>query len=212
MNSKNSQHENRLCRYCGKPLDKNASHCGWCGIYIFQQPDDLPGNHPWIDDTLGLCGYCAKPVPLARKYCIFCGAPLHLTEERQSLIEQNRTRSLSCTILFHLDNLSEEETERFRAVLRGYRMAITDDENSLRCTFSFQYDEPSSPFTDDLFFKMIRILLIDLGNEFPKLCAEASCSYPAHVITRLNHLDDFGGYMQITLQNGKVEEDDTPII
>ena len=213
MNNKPTKQGYTTCRYCGKPLDHHASYCGSCGIYIFQLPSDLPGNRPWIEDTLGTCDYCSKPVPLDRKYCIYCGAPLHLSESQRESLVLDRTRNLDFRILFHLENMGEKEKERFKETIRGYRMVEFDsDPDCVRCDFSFRYDEPSSPFSEVFIYRMIRSLLLDLGKEFPMLRAEAHCSYQAKVINLLKGFDDMGGYMTITLSEGKVEEEETPNI
>lgn len=213
MKDKPTQQGYTSCRYCGKPLDHGASHCGSCGIYIFQLPSDLPGNHPWIDDTLGTCDYCSKLIPLDRKFCIHCGAPLHLSESQREHLVEHRTRNLDFQILFHLDDMCEKEKERFKEMIRGYRLLEVDSSsNRIQCDCSFRYDEPSSPFSEELFYRMIRSLLLDLGKGFPLLRAEAHCSYQAKVINLLRGFDDMGGFITFTLTEGKVQEEDTPIV
>lgn len=213
MKGKATKYRYNICRYCGKPLDQGASHCGSCGIYIFQLPSDLPGNRPWIEDTIGTCGYCSKPIPLDRKFCIYCGAPLHLNDGQRKMIEDNRIRSINCHITFYVEKLTEQEIRRFKEILLGHHLVeVTDCLGTLVCDFSFHYDEPLSPFSDGLFYRMIHSLLLDLGKEFPNLRAEADCSYSSHIISRLTGFDDMGGYMTITLSEGIVQEDDTPIV
>lgn len=208
----NNEEKTVTCRYCGKPLDQDASFCGSCGIYIYQLPDDLPGNNSWKDDTLGMCSYCSRLVPLARKYCIFCGAPLHLSEHQRKWIAQNRSREVKCHILFHLNSLSAPEIQKIKGTLKGLRMLDVDKGETLQYNFSFHYNEPSTPFLNELFYKMIRSLFLDLGKEYPNLSAEANFTYQAKLINMLNSLDDFGGYMTITLSDGVVKEEDTPIV
>ena len=209
MDLKNEQQNEVLCHYCKKPLDQDALYCGSCGIYAFQLPEDLPGNHSWKDDTLGICSYCSKPVPFSRKYCIFCGAPLHLSDQQIEMISRDRKRSVDCRILFHLEELTKQEVSKLEHAIGGYRSIETADASSLSCSFSFQYDEPSLPFANELFFNMIYSWLLDLGKQYPKLRAEATCSYKAKLINRLNNLDAFGGFMTISLSDGVVEQDDT---
>lgn len=213
MRGKTTRQRYNICRYCGKPLDQGASHCGSCGIYISQLLSDLPGNRPWIEDTLGTCDYCSKLVPLDRKFCIYCGAPLHLSESQREQLVQDRTRNLDFSILFHLDDICEKEKEQFKEMIRGYRLLEIDSgSDSIQCDFSFRYDEPSSPFSEVFFYRMIRSLLLDLGREFSMLRAEARCFYQARVINLLKGYDDMGGFIILTLSEGKVQEDDIPII
>ena len=213
MKGQSTRQKYNICRYCGKPLDQGASHCGFCGIYIFQLSNDLPGNHPWTEDTLGTCDYCSRPIPLDRKYCIYCGAPLHLSNDQRMHLLQDRTRDLDFRILFQLEDMCEKEKERFKETIRGYRLAESDENpDRVQCDFSFRYDDPSSPFSEKLFYRMIRSLLLDFGKEFPLLRAEAHCSYQAKVINLLRGFDDMGGFITFTLTEGKVQEEDTPIV
>lgn len=91
-------------------------------------------------------------------------------------------------------------------------MLDVDEGETLQYNFSFHYDEPSSPFLDELFYRMIRSFFRDLGKEFPNLSAESNFTYQAQLINLLNNLDDFGGYMTIMLSDGVVKEEDTPIV
>ena len=85
-------------------------------------------------------------------------------------------------------------------------------ELTVKCDFNCDYDEPMIAFSDEMIYSMVSLLLSDISKKYPSVGATAYCSYGPRLVNMVNRYDDMGGFVTITLKDGVIDVDDTPII